>query len=301
MAKGTKGESQIEDAEIVSETQTPAEVAAENEAAPAAESAAAEAPTGESPLIDENAFKNFLGTNKQNFGAGEPKKEDAPGDGGEPGTEDAQSAGGESAPAGEAKKMTKGATDYSAAAVVGMIDFIAVLAVTLTLKHAQESEVKATDSEREKMEKAWALAMEESGMYVSPWYQVMLLTGAIYGPKVYSAYKANQQTEEVIARMVADEIARQKAGIGVPPPAAKNTAPFVQAAANAIPLVVKEQVITACPTCGNTVRPGYKFCDGDCRSRYMADKARIDKNQPPMYIGKSKEEADKIAKQQAKK
>lgn len=215
-------------------------------------------------------------------------------------------------PSGQPAGGTMGihTSNVSATAAVGMFDFLFAIVLGMVLSKIIADDYRASDGEKNELAKALAPALAASNIVISPWYNVILVATAIYGPKAYKAYNDNQNRLELQAKF--DAANRQR------PPGQQQQAaptqreavvkPFTPPTAPAAePFTVKapEQPIintgTNCPTCNSSVAKGKRFCDRDCAARFEVDKRRIQKNQQPMYIGLPKAEADKVARQNAPK
>lgn len=303
----------IEDANIVEETPTnpPPPENTPVETPPPAPDPAPNPPAdgwgSNTPLVDADEFINQFNTPKQNFtgtdGAAKPEGDGAatdtlPGDDPTRPTE------------GAAPKMTKGAYNASAKAVVLTVEVALVIGLGFWLKYADTNQIRTTDGEKAMLEEAWSNALEESGVTVSPWGQVILVTGMIYGPKVWDLYKQDAAIQVAvqaeIAKMAASgqiitnaaPTAAQQQAQPQPPPvnATPQYNPLANSAAQKVPIPAVRQ---NCPTCNRLAPPNKQFCDANCRSRYQADVARMKSGGAAIYIGKTREEADKIAKERS--
>lgn len=313
MAKASNNP-EIEDAKIVGEitTNTPPAENPPVETPPAASDSVPNPPAdgwgSNTPLVDADEFISQFNTPKQNFAGGAA----AEGEGKTAeGTDIPQSDDPNNAEGNNGPKMTKGAYNASAKAVVLTVEVALVIGLGFWLKYADTNQIRTTDSEKAMLEEAWSNALEESGVTVSPWGQVILVTGMIYGPKVWDLYKQDAAIQVAVQAEIAKMAANGQIITNAAPTATQQQAqpqqqhpagstaqpnPLANSAAQKVPIPSVRQY---CPTCNRLAPPNKQFCDANCRSRYQADVARMKSGGTAIYIGKTREESDKIAKERS--
>ena len=215
-------------------------------------------------------------------------------------------------PGGQPATGTMGVhtSNVSATAAVGMFDFLFAIIIGMVFSKVISDDYRASDGEKNELAKALAPALAASNIVISPWYNVILVATAIYGPKAYKAYQNNEKQQQFEAYIAATK----KAGgqpqqgdakiVNMNPAAQQPNVPTNPAAQNFVVKAPEQPIINTgglCQTCNASIAQGKRFCDRPCASRFEVDKKRIEKGLQPMYMGLPKAEADKVAKANAPK